>query len=149
MDGTEWSMDRITGLMLRSIKAEGVNPSEIGDIYKLNDHDFELIPNAEKTLRNLRLGYSLGIISNLPHDSLIHELSTFGLIELFDNITISGQVGYRKPHPEIYQRALRLARAKPAKSIFVSHDKEEVEGAERVGIRGILVKSLEEVMGVL
>ncbi|GAG31224.1 unnamed protein product, partial [marine sediment metagenome] len=81
--------------------------------------------------------------------SLITELCRENMLGMFDPIVISYQVGFRKPHPAIYQEALRKAETTPENSIFVSHEQEEVQGAEQVGIRGILVKSLEELIGVL
>jgi len=147
-DNSEWKMSKIMSLMLENL---GINAdvSELEDIYKLNDHDSRPFPNMNATLQQLSKNHKLGIISNLPHDSLITELGNYDMLDMFDTITISCQVGYRKPHPAIYNEAMNRANTKPENSIFVSHDEEEVEGANNVGMRGILVKSLEEVIGQL
>jgi putative hydrolase of the HAD superfamily len=149
-DSTEWSMNQIMELMLQNL---GINSpaltSQIATIYKLNDHDITPKGNSPEILADLAQRRKLGIISNLPHDSLIYELQNYGMRDLFDLIVISYQVGFRKPHPAIYKEAIRRASTTPEKCIFVSHDEQEVKGAEAVGIRGILVKSLEEVIGIL
>lgn len=147
-DNSEWSMDKIISLMLSHLGAD-VPISDISEIYKFNDHDSEPMPRAILALERLSRHAKLGIISNLPHDSLIYELKAYGILGLFDPIVVSYEVGFRKPHPAIYKEALRRANAKPENSIFASHDEQEVKGAENVGIRGILVKSLEEVIGIL
>ena len=139
-------MERIMGLMLDKLGLNGILVSDIADIYKINDHDARPMPSTLESLPKLEQAYTLGIISNLPHDSLVSELDNYNLLPLFDTITISCQVGYRKPHPRIYQEALRRARATPKRSIFVSHDEQEVEGAGRVGMRSLLAKSLEEAL---
>ncbi|MCX6750405.1 MAG: HAD-IA family hydrolase, partial [Candidatus Pacearchaeota archaeon] len=117
-------------------------------IYKLNDHDATPKGNSLEILADLAKRRKLGIISNLPHDSLVYELQKYGMRELFDTITVSYQVGVRKPHPEIYLEAMRRAGAKPENSLFISHDEAEVNGARAVGMEAILTNSLEEMIGV-
>ena len=149
-DSSEWRMDKIMDLVLSNLELNGnVSISKISEIYKLNDHDVVPFSCTSQVLTKLAEKRKLGIISNLPHNSLISELKDFNLYNLFDTITISSEVGYRKPHPKIYLSALKKADAKPEESIFISHEEEEVAGAEKVGMRGILVKSLSEVIGAL
>lgn len=148
-DHTEWPMDKIMGLVLSNLGLNGnISVSRVSDIYKYNDHDATPYPITKKVLGILSKMGKLGIISNLPHDSEIEELKAFGLLDHFDTITISYQVGYRKPHPAIYETALRSAEVTSEESIFISHDQEEVEGARRLGIESHLVKSIGEVIGV-
>jgi len=147
-DNSEWSMDKITRLMLSNLGAD-TSVSDISEIYKFNDHNSEPMPKAILVLERLSSHANLGIISNLPHDSLIYELKSYGILNLFDPIVVSYEVGFRKPHPAIYKEALRRANARAEDSIFASHDVEEVRGAKNVGMRGILVKSIEEVIGIL
>jgi len=149
-DCTEWSIEQIIRLMLRRL---GINSadlsSQLSEIYKLNDHDATPKGDAKRILTDLAKTRKLGIISNLPHDSLLSELEEYGMRELFDTITISYQVGVRKPHKDIYLEAMRRARAFPENSLFVSHDEIEVIGAREVGMEAVLTDSLEEVIGVI
>ena len=148
-DFTEWNMSQIMGLMTENL---GINSpaltSQIATIYKLNDHDATPKGNSPEILRDLSQRRKLGIISNLPHDSLIYELQKYGMKDLFDTVTISYQVGVRKPRPEIYLEAMRRAEVKPGNSLFISHDEPEVKGARAVGMEAILTDSLEEMIGV-
>jgi len=149
-DNSEWTMDQIMSLVLSNAGLNGNIPiQKISEIYKLNDHDSAPCPEVPEILRDLATRRKLGIISNLPHDSLVHELRQYDLFDLFETITMSYEVGHRKPHPSIYLEALRRANTTPEQSIFVSHDEEEVRGAERLGMESLLVKSLREVVGVL
>ncbi len=144
-DGSEWSMHKIMKLMLDNLNLNGeVSPEEIAETYKLNDHDAYPMPTTKETLPELAKIGKLSIISNLPHDSLIYELKDYNLLNFFSTITISYQVGHRKPHPRIYQEALRRARVTPQESIFISHDEEEVDGARIVGMSGLLANDLGE-----
>lgn len=149
-DYTEWSIDQIIKLMLRHLEIESPDlTAQLATIYKLNDHDATPKGNSPEILANLSKTRKLGIISNLPHDSLLYELERYGMRELFDTITISYQVGVRKPHREIYLEAMRRAQTTPENSLFVSHDEDEVKGAEAVGIEAILTESLEEMIGFI
>jgi epoxide hydrolase-like predicted phosphatase len=74
---------------------------------------------------------------------------TFG--DLFDAVVISGEVGLRKPDPEIYRMAAKLIEVEPTSCVFIDDIKGNVEGAEAVGMTGIhhrdaelTVKKLEE-----
>ncbi|MBU0958743.1 MAG: HAD family hydrolase [Nanoarchaeota archaeon] len=149
-NNSEWTMDKIMEMILSDLGLNGnVHLSRVSDIYKYNDHDSEPYPDTERVLSELSKRRKLGIISNLPHDSEIEELRAFGLIDHFDSITLSYQVGFRKPHPAIYQEALRSAGVTPEQSFFISHDQEETEGAEKLGIESLLVKSIKEVIGAV
>ncbi len=147
IDDTEWPMERIMGLMFENLGLNGnISISDISDIYKLNDHDATPMPTTLETLPELAKMGKLGIISNLPHDSLIYELKENDLFDFFKTITVSYQVGYRKPHPAIYLEAMKRTHTTPSQSIFISHDEKEVDGARNVGMTSLLAKNLGEAL---
>lgn len=145
---SEWTMNQIMSLMVSEL---GINADVelLEEIYKLNDHNSFPYPHSRRVLDELSKEYKLGIISNLPHDSILIELKREKMVDMFNPIIVSYQVGVRKPHPKIYQTAMQMANTTPKKSIFISHELEEANGAKKVGMRGVLVKSLEEVIGIL
>ena len=61
------------------------------------------------------------------------------LAALMDVTVISGEVGLRKPSPEIYRMVLeRLDITDPAAAVFIDDARPNIEGAEAVGMRGLL-----------
>ena len=75
--------------------------------------------------------------------------------ELFDTVVISGEVGLRKPQPEIYLLAAERLKAEPAECIFVDDFKVNADGAAAVGMTGVVhqnadetIRQLEEFLGV-
>ena len=103
-------------------------------------HHFHLYDDVEPVLRELsRRGIKIGLISN-SHRSLASFEEHFELDGLISAAVSSSQHGYLKPHPSIFEAALRLAEARPEDSVMVgdsfTHD---IEGARRVGMRGVLV----------
>jgi putative hydrolase of the HAD superfamily len=57
---------------------------------------------------------------------------------LFDAIVISGEVGLHKPGPEIFELTLKEIRLPASECVFIDDLKENIAGAEAVGITGIL-----------
>lgn len=57
---------------------------------------------------------------------------------LFDPVVISGEVGLRKPNPEIFTHTLDLLGLPPQRAVFVDDAEPNVEGATRVGLRTVL-----------
>jgi putative hydrolase of the HAD superfamily len=134
----EWPLPRIIK------QAYGLDDSlteALTDIYRLNDHDYKPFPQTERVLRSLAEKYPLHIISDCPHDSIRYKLEQYDLQDLFQTITMSYEVGYRKPHPAIYLEALKRANAKPESSVYVSHDLDrDLAGAALVGMDTKLVQ---------
>lgn len=124
--------------------------SEVTQIYQENDHNISPMPTTMESIPELRNLSRLGIISNLPHDSIKQELARYGLGDTFNPVVLSCEVGYRKPNKIIYQEALnRAGMVRPERTVFFSHDQEEVDGALAIGMQGYLVKSLAEVLAKL
>ena len=74
---------------------------------------------------------------------------------LFDEEIRSGQVGVRKPGPEIYRLAAERLGVEPEACLFVDDIPANVEGARAVGMWGLLhrdpaitVPKLESLLGV-
>jgi putative hydrolase of the HAD superfamily len=97
-------------------------------------------PDAEPALDRLRLsGWRQAILSNhcpeLP--DLVRGL---GLWDYFDVVLTSAEIGFEKPHPEAFARAVRdLGHPDPVWMIGDS-PQADIAGAARCGIRGVLVR---------
>lgn len=102
------------------------------------------IEGAGEVLRSLAaLGLRLGIVSNTFWPSDLHDadLAACGLLDLLPVRVYSSAVGYVKPHPEIYRRALGAIGARPEETVFVGDRlREDVAGPQAVGLRAVLVE---------
>jgi putative hydrolase of the HAD superfamily len=82
-------------------------------------------------------GLATGLVSNAfdPGWLLHRDLDQMGIAERIDFAVFSSEVGKRKPHPEIFQRALDALGAAPRESIFVGDRLfEDVRGAGELGM---------------
>lgn len=103
-------------------------------------HHFEMYPEVPDVLRGLRsTGVKIGLISNTQR-CLSTFAEHFELVGLFDVSLSSFQHGFMKPHPSIFEAALRAVDSPPAEAVMVgdslAHD---IEGALAIGMRGVLV----------
>lgn len=87
-------------------------------------------------LRSLRGGYKTGLISNAWSD-LRDYIVREKMDDAFDHIIISAEVGVAKPEAEIFQIALEQAGVRPGEAVFVDDFNENIEGCEKVGMKGI------------
>lgn len=102
---------------------------------------YELGASTHALLESLRnRGLKLALVSNTasPEWLLRPVLERQGLVERVDAVVLSSEVGKRKPHPEIFQRALSDVGAAPDEAIFVGDRlAADVAGAARVGMRTV------------
>jgi putative hydrolase of the HAD superfamily len=101
---------------------------------------FHLYDDVVPALRELAArGLRTGLISN-SHRSLTSFLEHFDLHGLIEGAVSSSEHGYLKPHPSIFEAALRQLNVCAGEALMVgdsfAHD---IEGAARVGMRGVLV----------
>jgi len=102
--------------------------------------DRELI----QLIRSLRGKYKTGLISN-AWDDLRQYIVKQKFDDVFDNITISAEVGVVKPEAKIYHIALEQLQVQANEAVFVDDFKVNIEGCEKVGMQGILFKDPDEV----
>jgi HAD superfamily hydrolase (TIGR01549 family) len=103
-------------------------------------HHFEMFEEVPDVLRGLAArGVRIGLISN-SHRSLAEFESHFALQGLIATAISSAQHGRMKPHPSIFEAALKLLDTAPADAVMVgdtlAHD---IEGALAVGMRAVLL----------
>lgn len=94
-----------------------------------------------EVLSKLKGHYELGLISNFTDPPTVHKiLRGEGLLEFFKEIVISGEVGWRKPHPAIFAKFLSSLSLNPWESAFVGDDpRYDVKGAKDAGMVTVLL----------
>jgi putative hydrolase of the HAD superfamily len=96
-------------------------------------------------LRSLHGTHKTGLISNNWSD-LREYLTREKMIDVFDHIIISAEVGVAKPDPGIFRIALEQAGVKPEEAVFVDDFYVNIEGCEKVGMKGIHFKDAQTAM---
>lgn len=98
----------------------------------------QILPGTRDTLERIRQDFEIAVISNADGkiDAVLHRC---GIADVFATITDSGIVGVEKPHPAIFEAALRAMKADPAESLYVG-DVYSVDyvGAQKAGMQAVL-----------
>jgi len=104
--------------------------------------EVHLSPENADALRQLRAdGLRLGLVSNITllGEYVREDLHRLGLLDLFDAIILSSEVGIRKPHPKIYTTVLDRLHASAERTVFVGDRlREDVGGPQQAGMRAVL-----------
>src|SRR6267378_5893382 len=123
----------------------------------------QIRPGTREALEQIGKKYRIAVISNA--DGKIAELlARCGIADCFLTITDSGVVGHEKPHPIIFETALKSVGARAEESLYVG-DVYSVDyrGATSVGMQAVLfdvagayrekglprVESLEELVAMI
>jgi HAD superfamily hydrolase (TIGR01549 family) len=102
-----------------------------------------LFGDAQSTLSELyRRGYLLGIVTNRlwGGEPFLEDLRLIGLLNYFDlkHIAISGDLGTRKPNPEIFLHTLSALQVTPQETAMIGDSlSADVLGAQPLGIFAI------------
>jgi HAD superfamily hydrolase (TIGR01509 family) len=93
---------------------------------------------TREALQRLAVNYRLAVISNAD-GKIADVLARCGIADCFETITDSGIVGKEKPHPAIFDAAVRSMGVSAAESLYIG-DVYSVDylGATRFGMKAIL-----------
>lgn len=101
-----------------------------------------LTPGAAEALRwcDAR-GLRIILVSNTlwrGDDDALEDWRRLGLGDVIDGAVTSHSVGWRKPHPAMFRRALKLAKCTPAEAFMVGDRlRADIWGAKQVGLRAV------------
>jgi HAD superfamily hydrolase (TIGR01509 family) len=144
-----WAGVNVAQTLSACFDALALDPTHIDMDAALRAYDWQPVPGVrpyDDTIPVLealhRQHYKLGLITNsmMPMWMRDVELQTYGLLDYFPVRLTSGDVGYMKPHPRIYQQALALLGVSPAEAVFIGdRPANDIAGANDAGITSVLM----------
>ena len=155
---------------LKPLEHYGIHDIELAD-HLSEDYVYwsprivRLVPGTMELLDYLKPKYHLHLITNGFQEVQHTKLSGSGLEPYFETLTVSEEVGVKKPNPEIFFYALRKAQATAEESLVIGDEMAvDIDGARAAGIdqvffnpsgievegeRTFEVKRLVELIGIL
>ncbi|MCY6371150.1 HAD family hydrolase [Clostridium ganghwense] len=104
-------------------KITEISKKLLKNYWKTYTHKCYIKEEVVEVLSNLADKYQLGVVSNFKVKNGVEELlAKNGIIEYFNSITTSVNVGWRKPHPNIYDIAIDNLGIAPCEIVFVGDD---------------------------
>jgi putative hydrolase of the HAD superfamily len=115
------------------------------EIFFLTDKNHKVY-NLACALKNK---YRLALLSNINVLHYEYLRRNFSFFDAFDKLITSCELGFRKPHPLIYEKALRILGVLPEEVFYTDDRKELVESAKELGIKAVVFKDVEQLKGDL
>lgn len=158
--GDARALELLRGLETGELDEEAFEP-RFAELLGLADHEglierlFAGLGPDEAMIAAVRAARAADVACGLISNSWGLGIYERAPVDLFDATVISGDVGLHKPQPEIYLLACERLGVEPADAVFVDDLRENVAGAEAVGMTGVLhrdsaatIERLEELLGV-
>ena len=103
-------------------------------------------PYSKKWIQELQeRGYKVYLLSNYPANYFeLHERTQLDFVPFVDGKIISGMVKMVKPDADIYQCLFDTYGLKPEECVFLDDRLENIEGGEKLGMKGIVFESYED-----
>jgi len=128
---------------LCKILNHNASDSEIDRIW--NKLILDIPPQRVKLLQELKNNYKVFMLSNTNSIHFEHytreflEIYNFNLVDLFEQVFVSHEIGIHKPDEGIYTYVLEHAKLDASETVFFDDSLANIEAAARLGIRGIQI----------
>jgi len=116
------------------VEPQGLVAAMLADLAIYEDSMTSLVARA----------HAAGVRTALLSNSWGNEYDRTDWHEMFDAVVISGEVGMRKPEPEIFELAVSLIHLPADQCVFVDDMAHNIVAAQRAGLTGIVHKSFEQ-----
>ena len=125
----------------------GISPRALTDGFAAGE-----VPNIQlmDAIKILKQTYKIGLLSNIHSKERIASRLPAGVLdELFESITISGDLGIIKPDPHIYEYAAHSLGVLPEECVMIDDVGRFCEGARAVGMRAVQFQTTAQAMADL
>jgi putative hydrolase of the HAD superfamily len=129
---------------MKPLEHYGIHDTELAD-HLSEDYVYwsprivRLVPGTMELLDYLKPKYHLHLITNGFQEVQHTKLSGSGLEPYFETLTVSEEVGVKKPNPEIFLYALRKAHATAEESLMIGDEMAvDIDGARIAGMDTLL-----------
>ena len=96
-------------------------------------------PEVIDIIRKLKSSVRLILLSNTNTWHIEHVRKRYSVLDLFDALVLSFEVGQTKPHPSVFDRAIKLSQEpqNPSRTAFIDDKQEYAQAARKLGLRDI------------
>lgn len=111
----------------------------IAELKRQQQHDIQVLPHTRDFLIALhQTGKHCVLLTNAHVDSLSLKMQKTGLVEFFDSVVSSHDLGYPKEHPQFWRRFQQLDRFKNESTVMVDDSLPVLEAAKKHGIKHLV-----------
>ncbi|HDX9613194.1 TPA: HAD family hydrolase [Bacillus toyonensis] len=143
-NGYTWK-DKVYSTLLCEYNITTLTQEQLLHDYITNfQHHCIPFPNMHALLQQLKQrNIKIGIITNGFTEFQMSNLRALNVHTYTNTILVSEAEGIKKPHPEIFERALQKLNVKAEECLYVGdHPENDALGSEQVGILGVWKRDL-------
>jgi len=139
----ESPFENVLAEMVNELNGAPPSDQELAALCKCREQAFvdsiTLPHGVEDVLKELKANHRLGLVSNYPCGSSIRRsLEKTGIASYFDAVVISGEVGYVKPHPDMFRVSCEKIGFPADACIFVGDNwLGDMQGAKHAGMQAV------------
>lgn len=110
--------------------------------HEINEQMLELVDKLKNN------GYKTGLLSNNTIEAA-NKVRGVGLVDHFDAVVVSAEIGYSKPHPKIFEIFLERLGVEAKELIYIDDTERSLETSKKIGFYPILFKNYESLLNKL
>lgn len=135
--------DQKTRYLVKELFGESLSQDQLDHLlevrFQVMTGCIQVQPQVADVLQKLSDRFRLGLISNYPDGRAIrHSLELTGLVEWFEVIVVSADIGHVKPHPRVFETALEQMDAQPESTLYVGDNwLGDIQGSKRHGMKAV------------
>jgi len=119
------------------------NNFEVSELQKFYESGVSINENVLMFAKDLKKkGFDIVILSNESKEGMKAKIEKFKLKKIFSKIYCSAFLGMVKPDKKIFNYVLKDLNLKSKEVIFIDDREENIDSAEKLGIKSILFKDL-------
>jgi putative hydrolase of the HAD superfamily len=137
-----WLCDTLSGM---GYNVEATDPAIVSTVERyFAMWQLSMYPEVPQALETISQRYVTGLVSNFTDSGFLYRtLRKFGLEGYFNSVVVSDAVGWRKPHPMIFEHFLDSLHVEAEATVYVGDDPEaDVRGAMDAGLTAVLIRRL-------
>ena len=118
-------------------------PLFLAEMYRgISRRRLRLYPHVLEVLDTLRPLFPLAVVTDAQSAFARGELHKVGILDYFDPIVVSGDHGFRKPDPRLFQLALDGMGIRAEEALYVGNDMHrDIYGAREIGMGTVMFDS--------
>jgi putative hydrolase of the HAD superfamily len=138
-----WIAEALNALGFKTCPEDECVKTAVNIFFEDYLNSLELRPCVKKLLGRLSAKQRLGLVSNFTYAPVIYAgLRKLGVNQFFNAVLVSDEVGWRKPHVEIFEEALRRLKIQAEEAVYVGDSPlEDIKGAKSSGMKTVFVPS--------
>ena len=129
--------EEVLALVAKEFYASDVQISYIKNLTIEHKKDKKINEELINIIKKLKKKYKIALLSNNSVE-LRQKLIDQNIIDLFDTVVISSEVGHQKPQPEIFEVLFNKLGVNSNEVIFIDDTKQSLFNASSIGYTPIL-----------